>query len=189
MQAERLLHYKKEQLTNQVMIRRNEKIAALRAEVMKVRAVENRKRAARNAARNTAVKTAATVDNPPPATTPTSPFIDLVSSSSESDGGEVSPPKRSRDSQERTRLPPPTPPDGTFIPGKIVKDTPLMRLLLRLQQEHHGDVSVYPPPCCDSNRCGYSTGCLHGQRQRLAKRLVEIECVLYGKNPENYILD
>ena len=195
MQAERELYYKKQQLIKQVQTRRDKKINELRLEVEKVCQQEKRKRDARKrvppiAYRHRTAAAVDTADNPPVATSPSSSsVIDLVSSSESDDEGSQSPSKRPRAMKKPNRLPPPTPPDGTFIPGRIVTDTPLIRLLLRLQQEHHGDVSVYPPPCCDSNRCGYSTGCLHSQRKRLAKRLIEIECVLYGKHPENYILD
>ena len=92
----------------------------------------------------------------------------------------VPPEKRSRATTMQYYRSTSGPPPATK--GRIMEDTALLRLLIRSQREiNFGDPGTLPPPLCTSPMCPYSTGCLHGQRARLVRRLLEIENALYGK--------
>ena len=189
-----MLHFKKEQeqLSRQVEERRDARIFKLqKREVREAREAQERLRVVKSAtvtadspASKVNAKLLAEADD----------FIDLVASSGSPC---CTPCKKDKDNYPRVVSPSPTKkkrtpekssspvlPDGRVI-TRIIFDTPLLRLIEALIKRHN-NTGVYPPPCCDSAKCGYSTGCLHGQRLALAKRLVELEFVLFGKNPGKF---
>ena len=193
MQADRIMYFKKRQLKEKIQERRTERLSQLRSTgpsqillpEQPVTEVLHEVGAA-----NYPSPTLRT-----PTTTPTG-TINLVSPSPGSDATPrtprtpttSTPTKRKKTSHlanNKTQSQTSPPPMATHV--QLVKDTPLLRLIVKMQREHHGEVGVYPPPLCNSHRCGYSRGCLHGQRYALAKRLVELEVVLFGLAPADYV--
>ena len=183
-QASIALYYKKKQLSQEVQERRDARIFQLQSEVREARAIEDAAREVRAKRKSAASSAAAAAVRNEEILSEADDFIDLVSPPKNTPvhtpPKQPTPPKRQRHSPVHTSH---ITPNGCVV-KRFIPDTPLLRLIEKLLREHNGNnPALYPPPCCDNDRCGYSTGCLHGQRLALAKRLVELECVLFGKNP------
>ena len=192
MQGEAMLRYKKDQLAEAVTARRDSRIKDLRAKVRQQEQVRNYKHGAAAAA--PAVPTATPVPLPVAVAVATS-------TSAKTDSGKRASPsgcKRPRpsgaaaaaatsatssddDDYPKLLIDRGTNPSPKH-PTVILRDTPLLQLLQQVKREYVGNAGVLSPPCCGSDMCGYATGCLHGQRRRLAARLLEVEYLLYGKS-------
>ena len=189
-QAERLLYYKKEQLSQQVAERRDARIFQLQRQVREARETEECLRTKHTLINSSpAKKNAELLTDADDFINLVSPFTSPVSTSCKSDRGVVETyptvSKRQRPT-ESVLQPKSVTPDGRVI-NRIIDDTPLQRLIEKtLKKYMRGNPGVYPPPVCDGASCGYSTGCLHGQSLELVKRLCQLECVLYGKNPSKF---
>ena len=103
-----------------------------------------------------------------------SPFTSPVSTSCKSDREvvETSPTASKRQRPTESVLQPKSVTPDERVINRIIDDTPLQRLIEKTLKKHtRGNPGVYPPPVCDGASCGYSTGCLHGQRLELVNRL------------------
>ena len=186
-QAERLLFYKKGQLSREVAERRDARIFALQRQVRAAQLEKEERLRKKELLDSPAPKNKELLAAADDFIDLVSPFSSPASTSYKREVDETSPSvsKRQRPTV-RVLQPKSITPDGRVI-HRIIADTPLLRIIEQVMRKHNdGNTGMYPPPCCDGVSCGYSTGCLHGQRLALVKRLVQLECVLYGKNPSNF---
>ena len=187
-QAERLLFYKKGQLSREVAERRDARIFALQRQVRDAQLEKEERLRKKELIDSPVQKNKELLAAADDFIDLVSPFSSPASTSYKREVDETSPSvsKRQRTTAASVLQPKSVTPDGRVI-NRIIDDTPLQRLIEKTMKQHDdANPAAYPPPVCDGASCEYSTGCLHGQRLALVKRLVQLECVLYGKNPSRF---
>jgi hypothetical protein len=71
--------------------------------------------------------------------------------------------------------------------ANAAKPCTLKSLITLLQ--NNGENMILNPPDCPNKRCPFCADCLMGQRYALAKRLVQLQYVLFGDLDTQYLVD